>query len=64
MTLGERAEKLRGQRVRLPGEAAMVIVDECVPRSDGLQLFVTDVAGTDDDGSFRKGITYLTKRQR
>ena len=54
VTLDERAEKLRGQRVRLPGEAAMVIVDECVPRSGGLQLFVTDVAGTDDDGSFRK----------
>ena len=53
MTLGERADELLGQRVRLPGEAAMVLVDECIQRADRLELFVTDIADI-GDGSFRK----------
>ncbi|WP_419943947.1 helicase-related protein [Candidatus Poriferisodalis sp.] len=53
-TLAEQAAVLRGQRVRLPGESAMVLVDECVQRADRLELFVTDTADIDDDGSFRK----------
>ena len=61
MTLGERAEVLLGQRVRLPGESAMVLVDECIQRADRLELFVTDIADIGDDGSFRK--VSLTQEQ-
>lgn len=57
-TLGERAAALVGQRVRLPGEAAMVLVDMCVPRAGKLDLYVADPSesdGNDDgDASLRK----------
>ena len=61
LTLAECAETLRGQRVRLPGESAMALVDECIQRGDSLELFVTEVADTQDDGSFRK--VSLTQEQ-
>ena len=32
----------------------MVLVDECILRADRLDLFVTDVGGPGEDGSFRK----------
>ncbi len=57
-TLGERAAALVGQRVRLPGEAAIVLVDMCVPRERKFDLYVADPSesdGNDDDGaSLRK----------
>ena len=48
------AKEILGKRVRLPGESTMVLVDECILRADRLDLFVTDVGGPGEDGSFRK----------
>ena len=57
-TLDERAAALVGQRIRLPDEAAIVLVDMCVPRAGKLDLYVADPSksdGNDDGGaSLRK----------
>jgi len=55
------ATEIAGKRVRLPGETTIVLVDQCFSSADRLDLFVTEVGGPDNGGSFRK--VSLTREQ-